>query len=176
MRYRSRDESAKFTVAQVNEEFLDPLAAAFDTNEKLTVVKKVLPGLSMKELKWFTRIILKDMKLGIGHETILKNYHAHALDIFNATSDLKSVFTQVDEYEQITKSGKPTVYKLFLPIKPMLAGKAPDLGTLAETVRAKGRVLVETKFDGERIQCHFQDGHVMFFSRNGKDYTKLYSP
>ena len=53
----------------------------------------------MLELKWLTRIILKDMKLGIGHETVLKNYHKHAVDIFNATSDLKAVFTQVDEYE-----------------------------------------------------------------------------
>ena len=130
----------------------------------------------MLELKWFTRIILKDMKLGIGHETILKNYHKHALDIFNSTSDLKAVFTQVDEYEQVMKSGHPTVYRLFLPIKPMLAGKVSGIGQLAEIVRTKGTVLVETKYDGERIQCHYQDGHVMFFSRNGKDYSKLYGP
>lgn len=171
MRYRSRDASVGYKVAQINEEFLDELAASFSNEEKLTVVKKVVPGLSIKELKWFTRIILKDLKLGIGHETILKNYHAHAVDIFNATSDLKAVFTQIDEYEKITKSGEPTVYKLFLPIKPMLAGKVSNLGMLAEIVSVKGRVLVETKFDGERIQCHLQDNHVMFFSRNGKDYT-----
>jgi len=35
-------------------------------------------------------------------------------------------------------------------------------------------VLVETKFDGERIQCHMQDKSVMFFSRNSNDYTNLY--
>ena len=59
--------------------------------------------MSLLELKWITRIILKDMKLGIGHETILKNYHKHAVDIFNSTSDLKAVFTQVEEYEELTK-------------------------------------------------------------------------
>lgn len=69
------------------------------TEDKLVVIRKFLPGLSRLELKWLTRIILKDMKLGIGHETILKNYHRHAVDILNASSDLKAVFTQVDEYE-----------------------------------------------------------------------------
>ena len=93
MRFRSRDESAAFTIAQINKEFLDPLAESFSNEDKLSVVKKVLPGLSMLELKWFTRIILKEMKLGIGHETVLKNYHRYALDIFNSTSDLKAVFT-----------------------------------------------------------------------------------
>ena len=93
MRFRSRDASKGFTVTQINQQYLDPLAESFLAEDKLSVVKKVLPGLSMSELKWFTRVILKDMKLGIGHETILKNYHRHAVDIYNATSDLKAVFT-----------------------------------------------------------------------------------
>lgn len=93
MRFRSKDESAAFSVQKINHDFLDQLAEGFQIDTKLQVAKKALPGLSMLELKWFTRIILKEMKLGIGHETILKNYHRHALDIFNATSDLKAVFT-----------------------------------------------------------------------------------
>lgn len=93
MRFRSRDESANFTIAQINNQFLDPFAEAFQSEDKLAIMRKVLPGLSMLELKWFTRVILKDMKLGVGHETVLKNYHRFALDIYNATSDLKAVFT-----------------------------------------------------------------------------------
>lgn len=56
----------------------------------------------MLELKWITKVILRDLKLGIGHESILKMYHRHAIDIFNATSDLKAVFDQVDDYEKAT--------------------------------------------------------------------------
>ena len=40
-------------------------------------------------------MILKDMKIGIGHETILRNYHPDALDLFNATSDLRSLFEEL---------------------------------------------------------------------------------
>ena len=35
---------------------------------------------------------------------------------------------------------------------------------------------METKLDGERIQCHIQDGVVKFFTRNSNNYTKLYGP
>ena len=35
MRFRSRDESANYTIAQINQEFLDPLASAFDLDKKL---------------------------------------------------------------------------------------------------------------------------------------------
>ena len=132
--------------------------------------------MNLLEIKWITKIILKDLKIGIGHETIFKMYHPHALDLFNATSDLKAVFEQVDEYEEKTKGGKAqTIFRMFFPVKPMLAGKQ-NLVQIADTVRSKGKVFVETKYDGERIQCHIQDKIVMFFSRNSNDVTPLYGP
>ncbi len=33
---------------------------------------------------------------------------------------------------------------------------------------------IETKYDGERIQCHYHNGEVKFFSRNSLDCTKVY--
>ena len=177
MRYRKRDESAGYTVEKINTEMLDKIATSYELSEKVAVMSSMLPGMNLLELKWLTRIILKDMKLGIGHETILKMYHKHAMDIFNSTSDLKAVFSQVEEFEEVTGgdgSGQ-VVYRMFFPVKPMLAGKVANLGQLAEIVRTKeSGMIVETKFDGERIQCHYQDGMVKFFSRNGKDYTRIY--
>ena len=127
------------------------------------------------DLKWIARLILKDLKLGLGHETVLKMFHPKSLDVFNATSDLKQVFVEVDSYDMTKTTG---IYKVFFPIKPMLAGKL-NLDMLAEFVRHRGDALsgvcVETKFDGERIQCHFCDGVVMFFSRNSHDVTSVYA-
>lgn len=137
--------------------------------------------MNLLELKWITKIVLRDLKLGIGHESIFKMYHRHALDIFNATSDLKAVFEQVEDYEAATKGGNAQlVYRLFFPIKPMLAGKL-NLLQIQEFLRSKFDknpqmpILVETKFDGERIQVHLQDFAVMFFSRGGKNYSGIYS-
>jgi len=36
--------------------------------------------------------------------------------------------------------------------------------------------LVETKWDGERIQCHLSTGNIKFYTRKGVDYTYLYGP
>ena len=45
------------------------------------------------------------------------------------------------------------MFRLFNPIKPMLAGKK-NLEELKLLIQDK-QFLIETKFDGERIQCHF---------------------
>lgn len=99
----------------------------------------------MNELKWLTKLILKDLKLGIGHEKILQMYHPNCLVLFNTTSDLRSAFTKISQYES-----NLGVFKMFIPIKPMLSGK-PNLQQIAEFIRMKVEVIVETKFDGERI-------------------------
>ena len=35
-------------------------------------------------------------------------------------------------------------------------------------------MIVETKFDGERIQCHYSKDSIKYFTRNSNDYTYLY--
>jgi DNA ligase-4 len=107
--------------------------------------------MNLLELKWLTKVILKDLKLGIGHETLLKMYHPHALDLFNATSDLKAAFIEVKDYEAKKDS---QIFRLFFPVRPMLAGKL-RISQIADLISLnKGDLSVETKFDGERIQCH----------------------
>ncbi len=56
----------------------------------------------------------------------------------------------------------------------MLAGKrkADEI----RSVFAGSEILTETKFDGERIQCHFNADDLKFFSRNSNDYTHIYGP
>lgn len=45
------------------------------------------------------------------------------------------------------------MFRVFFPIRPMLAGKLSS-SQISSMVKRAGSVLVETKFDGERIQCH----------------------
>lgn len=48
-------------------------------------------------------------------------------------------------------------------MKPMLAGK--KIPEEIRNVLAGKDLLIETKFDGERIQCHFSNDQIKFFSR-----------
>lgn len=59
---------------------------------------------------------------------------------------------------------------LFYPMKPMLAGKKP----LTFFDEQEKEYLLETKFDGERLQVHMDKNNIKLFSRNAKDYTHLY--
>ena len=61
---------------------------------------------------------------------------------------------------------------LFHPIRPMLAGKK-NMKYFHQTTVEK-EYLVETKFDGERLQVHIDGEKIKVFSRNGVDYNHVY--
>ena len=88
---------SELSIAQLNQH-LDDLSRAFDAKDKKKVIAVLLKSTSLNEQRWLVRIILKDLKIGIGHELVLKNYHSEALDLFNSTSDLKEVFNQLQQF------------------------------------------------------------------------------
>jgi DNA ligase-1 len=59
--------------------------------------------------------------------------------------------------------------RLFRPIKPMLAQTAGDLGEAWE--RHAGRLALEYKLDGARVQIHRRGDQVRIYSRNLADVT-----
>lgn len=54
----------------------------------------------------------------------------------------------------------------------MLA-KRENLDNLPAILEGK-KFIIETKYDGERIQCHFDQEKMKFYSRNAHDYSALY--
>lgn len=40
----------------------------------------------------------------------------------------------------------------------------------------EGQFLIETKYDGERVQCHLDETSLKLFSRNCHDVTDIYGP
>jgi DNA ligase-1 len=55
------------------------------------------------------------------------------------------------------------------PLRPMLAGSAPDVPAALATIT--GEVAVETKLDGIRLQAHVDRGRVALFTRTLEDVT-----
>ncbi len=55
------------------------------------------------------------------------------------------------------------------PLRPMLAGSAPDVA--AALAALAGEVAVETKLDGIRLQAHVEDGRVALFTRTLEEVT-----
>lgn len=159
------------TINDVND-FLNELCRSTTTDEKLTTLAKFIKKASVIEQKWITHVILKDLKIGAGHETLFKQIDQRALEVYNSTSSL----IEVCNFLRDPKSSKyaNSYFQIFFPIKPMLAGRMilHDIITHFSGVP----VFIETKYDGERIQCHMNDKEVKFFTRNAVDYTYLYGP
>lgn len=65
-------ESSGFTIARINL-FLENISSGNETVQQKDETFKVLLGkINALEFKWITRIILKDLKLGIGTKRILQ--------------------------------------------------------------------------------------------------------
>ena len=163
--------TSTITINEVNEH-LTCLAKASNRNERTIALTKIIKQCTAQEQKWILSIILKDIKIGFSSDTFFKLYDAHAINILNSTSSL----VEVCEYISNANDEKyvNTFYKVFAPIKPMLVARM-TLDKILTTFTGVN-VYVETKFDGERIQCHLHNKNVKFFSRNGIDYTYLYAP
>jgi DNA ligase-4 len=159
------------TINDVND-FLDEFCRATTSEDKTTILAKLIKKASVLEQKWIIHIILKDLKIGIGHETVFKQLDSRALEVYTSTSSLVEVCNFLID----PKNSKyaHSFYSLFSPVKPMLAGRM----TLHDMIQffTGVPVYVETKYDGERIQCHLQNKEVKFFTRNAVDYTYLYGP
>ncbi|CAG9313591.1 unnamed protein product [Blepharisma stoltei] len=161
-------DSQNLTVEEINA-YLDDLANALDKPAKKKILSELVRRMSAIEQKWLVKIILKDMKLGT-HEKLLSSFHDKALEIYYNTNNLREVFTKLKDKNielgvQLFTWGQP--------IRPMLAGRKPFQELKKLLINQE--VYVETKFDGERIQCHYcSDGNIKFFSRNAVDYTMMY--
>ena len=105
--------------------------------------------MSAIEQKWLIRIILKDLKLGIGSIPILEMYHPDAQELYDVTNDLEKVCSSLTDPNDRSFG---IDISLFKPFRPMLADRA----LVAKILSKMGHkpFYVETKLDGERTQIH----------------------
>lgn len=58
----------------------------------------MLRKMTATEQKWLIRVLLKDMKLGIGQGTIFNAWHPDAKDYFDVNNSLEKVSLAVSVY------------------------------------------------------------------------------
>jgi len=158
-------------VAEINY-YLDQLADLNNANKR-DEMKRVLSELTKKmsavEQKWLIRILLKDMKLKVGHKIILRAFHPDAEDLFNVTTSLKQVCERLKDVA--TRVSESSI-KILCPFRPMLAQNAKL--EQVESLMRNERFQLGIKYDGERSQLHKVDGNYKYFSRSGKEYSHVF--
>ncbi|XP_006846744.1 PREDICTED: DNA ligase 4 [Chrysochloris asiatica] len=164
-------QKGSLSIQQVND-VLDSVASNNSARKKNLVKKSLLQFITQSsalEQKWFIRMIIKDLHLGVSEHTILSAFHNDANELHNVTTDLEKVCRQLHDPSVGLSDISIT---LFSPFKPMLASIA-NIQRVEKDMKHQG-FYIETKLDGERMQMH-RDGDVYkFFSRNGYDYTEQF--
>jgi len=152
---------------------LDELAASENSEKRRKVLLNLLRVTSPSEQKWILRVLLKDMRLHMQHTSIFGAFHPNALETFNATNSLQVVCQKCTDLTVLEPSEGAKI-SLMQPFKPMLAGHVdpPKLSLLLQ----QSKVVVEAKFDGERIMIHKNGDNIQYWTRNAKDYTAVYGP
>ncbi|GAB4853505.1 hypothetical protein Ancab_017696 [Ancistrocladus abbreviatus] len=159
--------SGGLTIKALND-LLDCLASSENRAGKTSVIADLIRETNAQEMKWIVMIILKDLKLGISEKSIFHEFHPDAEDLFNVTCDLKLVCEKLRDRSQRHKRQDIEVGKA---IRPQLAMRVDDAAAAWKKLHGK-EIVVECKFDGDRIQIHKNGADVHFFSRNFLDHPE----
>eukprot|EP00117_Sycon_ciliatum_P015809 scpid30038/ scgid15513/ DNA ligase 4; DNA ligase IV; Polydeoxyribonucleotide synthase [ATP] 4 len=167
LQYRC-EAKGSLSLADVNR-YLDDIANGSTTKDKAAVkqaLQQMLRKTTALQQKWLIRIILKELKLGLSETSAFKVFHPDAEELYNVCNNLKKV---CEDLHDLSTRLEGTDVSLFSAFKPMLASR-PQMTQVPKLMGNKPFV-VETKYDGDRIQLH-KDGDVYaYFSRNAKDYS-----
>lgn len=164
---RQRSASGGLTIKELNE-LLDRLASSENRAEKTAVLSELIQKTNAQEMKWIIMIILKELKLGVSEKSIFHEFHPDAEDLFNVTCDLKLVCEKLRNRNQRHKRQDIEVGK---PVRPQLAMRVGNANAAWKKLHGK-EVVVECKFDGDRIQIHKNGQEIHFFSRNFLDHPE----
>ncbi|KAD3068139.1 hypothetical protein E3N88_36019 [Mikania micrantha] len=159
--------SGGLTIKELND-LLDRLASSENRAEKTSVLSDLIKKTNAQEMKWIVMIILKDLKLGISEKSIFHEFHPDAEDLFNVTCDLKLVCERLRDRRQRHKRQDIEVGKA---VRPQLALRVANAASAWKKLHGK-EVVIECKFDGDRIQIHKNGHEIHFFSRNFLDHTE----
>ena len=146
---------------------LDALAAARSKAEQIPVMARLVEATDATQLKWLAAIIIKDLKLGYGETAILRHFHPDANDLYNVCCDLRRV---CDNLRSRARRFKRRDLEPGSLVKAMMASRVHSCAAAFDAMRNK-RFVIESKFDGERIQVHREGPDAFrYFTRNNNDF------
>ncbi len=172
------------TVAATSELSLGDLVETFDAivrasgsgsrRRRVALLASLLRRASALEAKYIAKIVVGEMRHGVQEGIVLDAIAAQAgvegAQVRRAHQALGDIGQLARNVRTDGAAGlSAAVVRLFRPVKPMLAQSVPDVAAaFAET---HGRLALEWKLDGARVQIHKHGDRVRLFSRRLQDVT-----
>ncbi len=142
--------------------------------KKLSLLQTLLTRAGRVEAEFLTRMLLGEMRIGVV-EGVLIDAISKTSGIFRELVRRASMLhgDLGDVARRAMTEGSASLerigLRLFVPVKPMLAEMADDVGQVL--VEHEDGTAFEYKFDGARIQVHRENERVRIFSRRLTDVT-----
>lgn len=147
--------------------------------KKVTLMANLLKDLDSVSVIYVSRIPVGRLRLGFSDMTVLdslswmlsgsKEHRARLETAFNVRPDLGTLAKMVkDKGMKEIEHIKPAVFT------PILMARAERLSSGKEIIEKLGNCAVEPKFDGFRLQAHFDGKEVKLYTRSLDDATYMY--
>ncbi|WP_101297372.1 ATP-dependent DNA ligase LigA [Halegenticoccus soli] len=162
------------TVSEVDRSLRDLAAAegSGSRDRKLDVLFGLFNRSSPAEARYLARLVLSEMRIGVGEGTV-RDAIAEAFDA--PVAAVERALQVSNDYGRVAELAREegeaglegVQLEIGRPVQAMLA----QAGTVGDALEAWGTVAVETKYDGARVQVHYDGEAVSVFSRNMEDVT-----
>ncbi len=165
----------ELTIRKVREVFdtISTLTGEGSQKRKVRLLADLYVSATPVEAKFLTRLVLGEMRLGVG-EGIIRDAIAKAWGISSELVERAYMITNdfgrvaVVAKNEGRKGLEKMKIQLHIPVRMMLAQVAEGIDS---AIREMGKVAVEWKFDGTRVQIHWGNGKVTIFSRRLENVT-----
>lgn len=145
---------------------------------KEKILASLLSNTTPKERRFIVRMVVGEMRLGIGDMTVLDGLASTFLESKDDRDVLEQAYNVSSDIGYVAKilikSGLSGVKRVRIalnrPLRPMLAQRVSEMSSIMEKI-VSDVVAAEEKFDGERIQAHKEKDSVKLFSRRLTDVT-----
>ncbi|HEY0386654.1 MAG TPA: hypothetical protein VGC64_11610, partial [Pyrinomonadaceae bacterium] len=144
---------------------------------RLQFMIDIFAGTTPEGAKYLTRILLNQMRIGVGTGTLTRSLAA-AFDV--KAAELERHYAMTNDIGLVAESarrGKVALKRvglaLFRPYQFMNAHKMDDPSVIFERLRGK-QIIFEVKYDGARVQIHLKrssPAEMRFYSRRLNDDT-----
>jgi DNA ligase-1 len=162
------------TVGEVADELAALAAAAGDgsQDEKVTLLFGLFNRCSGEEARYLSRLVLGEMRIGVGEGTV-RDAVVEAFDV--PAESVERALQVSNDYGLVAETARDEGVEALdamrlevgRPVQAMLA----QAGTVTDALGEWDEAAVETKFDGARVQVHYDGDEVALYSRNMEDVT-----
>ncbi|MBI4999272.1 ATP-dependent DNA ligase [Candidatus Gottesmanbacteria bacterium] len=154
--------------------------------QKTSLLADLLKSVDPLSARYIVRIPLGKLRLGFSDMTILDALSWMVAGDKSKREEIERAFNvrvDIGQIAQIVKKEgleglKRIKISLRVPIMPALCQRLPTAEEMVEKLaprQARGKVAVEPKYDGTRLQIHFgQEGFVRIFTRNLENVTSMF--